>query len=86
MAFTVEYLDIVVTHDIPKLDNAIKKQIQIAIESKLTREPRIFGKPLRYSKKGSWSLHVGHYRVIYTVNNLVVLITAIRHRKDVYEK
>jgi mRNA interferase RelE/StbE len=84
MAFTVEYLSVVIEHDIPKLDKAIKEQIQASIERKLTHEPRIFGKPLRYSKKGSWSLHVGHYRVIYTVSNVVVLISAIRHRKDVY--
>jgi mRNA interferase RelE/StbE len=86
MAFTVEYLLVVVERDIPKLDKAIKDQIQASIELKLTHEPRIFGKPLRYSKKGSWTLRIGHYRVIYTVDEQVVLVSAIGHRKDVYER
>jgi mRNA interferase RelE/StbE len=86
MVFTIEYLAIVVEHDIPTLDTAIRLRIQTAIESKLTQEPRIFGKPLRYSRVGSWSLRVGDYRVIYVVTNHVVVITAIRQRKEVYER
>lgn len=86
MVFTIEYLSVVVVHDIPSLDTAIKVHIQTAIESKLTREPRIFGKPLRYSKKRSWSLRVGDYRIIYVISNRVVVIIAIRHRKEVYER
>ena len=73
-------------YDIPRLDASVKKQIRAAIERKLTQEPRMYGKPLRYSKKGSWSLRVGDYRVIFIVSDTIVLISAIGHRKDVYER
>jgi mRNA interferase RelE/StbE len=50
-------------------------------------DPVAYGKPLRHSLKGRWRLRVGDWRVVYLVDQKkrVVTITAIRHRKDVYE-
>ena len=35
-----------------------------------------------------WRIRVGHYRVVYTVRDqeLVILVVALGHRKDVYRK
>ena len=85
MSYTIDYLPNVVEDDIPALPKTMKLTIKKAIEERLTVDPEGFGKPLRFSLKGSWRLRVGDYRVIYIVKGKDVLITAIKHRKDVYE-
>jgi mRNA interferase RelE/StbE len=84
--YPIEYLDIVVKKDIPALSSSIKTTIKKAIESRLTTNPILFGKPLRHSLKGHRRLRVGDYRIIYRIENpkLKVLIIAIKHRRDVY--
>ena len=83
--YTIEYLDEVIKKDIPKLP---KKMIKSAIEERLMLDPIGFGKPLRYSLKGQRRLRVSNYRIVYRIEpeTNTVLITAIMHRKDVYEK
>lgn len=85
--YTIEYLDDVVKNDIPSLPKSIKAIIKRAIEERLATYPIEFGKPLRYSLKGHRRLRVGDYRVIYRIEELkkVVLVTTIKHRKDVYD-
>ena len=86
LIFRIEYLESVVRNDISNLSSAAKIQVRKAIESKLTRHPIEFGKPLRYSLKGARSLRVGDYRVIFKIEQSdVVLIVKIGHRRDVYE-
>lgn len=82
------YSKSVLNYDIPVLDNAIKKRIKTAIETKLVREPLIFGKPLRYSLSNQRSLRVGDYRVLYLIehDSHSVFVTAIGHRRDIYEE
>lgn len=84
--YSVEYLESVVKVDIPKLSKSEKEQIKKAIETKLTRNPIEFGKPLRYSLKGARRLRVGDYRVIFVIDGASVIITKIGHRKEVYEE
>lgn len=52
MIYRVEYLASVVHEDIPKLTKAVRHQVKMAIEAKLTSHPIEFGKPLRYSLRG----------------------------------
>ncbi len=86
-SWTIIYDDRVITRDIPSLDHAMRKRIREAIEQKLAADPIHFGKPLRYSLVGQRSLRVGDWRVVYALNHTAhsVQITAIRHRRDVYE-
>ena len=87
LSYRIEYLESVVTVDIPRLSKAEQRRIKQAIESKLPFHPVEFGKPLRYSLKGARRLRVGDYRVIYTIEpDEVVLIVKIGHRREVYEK
>jgi len=85
--FSVEYLDSAVKEDIPHLPKSVKRIIQKAIEERLQVDPVSFGKPLRFSLKGHRRLRVGDYRIVYRIeaeNNLIVII-AIKHRKEVYK-
>ncbi|EKD70303.1 MAG: hypothetical protein ACD_46C00575G0003 [uncultured bacterium] len=86
--YTIEYLGSVVDEDIIALPKLAKRQIQKAIEERLTVDPIGFGKPLRFSLKGHRRLRVGDYRVVYRieVENNSVLVIAIKHRKDIYEE
>ena len=85
--FQAEYLELVVKDDIPALPKTIKATIKKAIEERLMTDPIGFGKPLRYSLKGHRRLRVGDYRVVYRIKleKHLIIIVAIKHRKDVYE-
>jgi mRNA interferase RelE/StbE len=85
--WVIVYDERVISRDIPALDHAMRKRIREVIEQKLTADPIHFGKPLRYSLSGQRSLRVGDWRVVYALNppEHTVQITAIRHRRDVYE-
>lgn len=52
----------------------------------LSKNP-FLGKPLKGELKGLWSLRIGEYRVIYTIDksNKEVRIYVIGHRKKVYK-
>jgi len=78
LTYRIEYLQIVVAHDIPALPKSAKRQIRRAIENKLTTHPFELGKPLRYSLRGARRLRVGDYRVIYRIDPPdVVLVVKI---------
>ena len=85
--YQIEYLTAVVKEDLPALSTTAKKQIKKAIEERLTLDPIGFGKPLHYSLKGQRRLRVGDYRIVYRIEiqTHTVIITAIKHRRDVYE-
>lgn len=85
--YQIEYLESVIKEDISKIPNAAKDIIKKAIEDRLTIDPIGFGKPLRYSLKGHRRLRVSTYRIIYRIvsSTKIVLIIAIKHRKDIYK-
>ena len=68
-----------------KFSPHLKQRLQIAINS-LKNNPRLVG----YTKlKGSDNLYrfrVGDYRIVYQIDDeiKVILITRVRHRRDVY--
>jgi mRNA interferase RelE/StbE len=74
--------------EIAELDGAVKKIIKRAIEEKLMVDPLKFGLPLRRNLAGLFKLRVGNYRIVYQVKNkeVIVLIVAIGHRRNVYEE
>ena len=86
VSFDIQYHTLVTRHDIPALPESEKRRIERAIAEKLRAAPDIFGKPLRRSLKGHWSLRVGGYRVIYRIEQHTVKIFSIEHRERVYEE
>jgi len=86
--YHIEYLETVIEDDIPLLPKKIKTTIKKAIEERLMTDPIGFGKPLRYSLRGHRRLRVGDYRVVYRIEQAkrMVIVIAIKHRKNVYEE
>ena len=84
MSYKIEYHRDVVHNDIPKLSKEWKDTIKKSIEEKLTTQPEIFGKPLRYSLRGHLKLRIGDYRVIFRIEKNTVKILAIKHRSVAY--
>lgn len=69
-----------------KVDERLAKRISERIDS-LSQQPML-GKPLTGTLKGSRSLRVGRYRVIYKVDTAKkeVLIINVGHRRDIYDR
>jgi mRNA interferase RelE/StbE len=86
MIYEIEYHELVVREDIPRLGKKEKDRVRKSIESKLVSAPETFGKPLRRSLKGYRSLRVGDFRVVFKIVGKVVKVLAIKHRSKVYEE
>jgi addiction module RelE/StbE family toxin len=65
-------------------DRSIQERVERQIR-KVTENPD-FGKPLRYSLKGEWSIYVRPYRLIYKVEGDKLILLRFEHRKEVYER
>lgn len=50
-------------------------------------DPRRFGKGLKADLAGLWRYRVGDYRILCQIKNeeLLVLVVAVGHRRDIYE-
>lgn len=84
-AFRVLYHPQAAKEDIPALNRDIKERIRKAIESRLTRAPQDYGKPLSGNLHSYWSLRVGDFRVVYQIKPPLVRIIQIAHRRDAYQ-
>ena len=73
------------TDDVPRLDHTIAQRIEKIIKTRLTRDPELFGLPLRRGLRGYRKLRMGDYRIIYRVTPHQIHIIAIGHRRDVYD-
>ena len=63
------------------------KDLQVQIIKKLKqleKNPEL-GKPLSNALKNNRSLHIGKFRVIYSIKGNEIIIAKVDHRKDVYE-
>lgn len=85
LIFDIKYHEAVVKEDISKLSSDWKIKIKTAIENKLSRDPEVFGKPLRKSLEGYRKLRVGDYRVIFRIEEKTIKIFTIQHRSVVYK-
>ena len=78
--------DVRVAKDLDKIPRVWQKRIMVTLDSKVRTDPTGFGKPLRHILKNYYSLRVDGYRVVYFLEDEVVHIVIIRHRKDVYDE
>jgi addiction module RelE/StbE family toxin len=65
-------------------DKGLKERLRKQIE-KVAANPN-FGKPLRYSLKGEWSIYLKPYRLIYVVEGETLILLRFEHRKEDYER
>ena len=76
-----------VAKDLKKIGKEEGERILSAIKEKLLPDPSS-GKRLKGTLAQIWSFRVGAYRILYTFNDteLVVLVLAIDHRREVYDR
>ncbi len=82
--YKILYVDEVVKHDLPNIQEPWKSEIRQAIERKLMSRPMVYSKSLRRSLKGYRKLRVGSYRIVFRVEAKHVKIFIIQHRDTVY--
>jgi len=68
-----------------KLPNALQVKLLEALEQ-LSVNPRPLGVKKLKSTFNIYRIRVGEYRVIYSINDTVLIVTIVKiaHRKDVY--
>ena len=71
--------------DMRKLDVRLQSRVLRAVE-RLAQDPRPDGCRKLQGSDDAYRLRVGDYRVIYTVDDavLIVAVERVRHRRDVY--
>lgn len=86
MGYLLQYHPEVKKNDLPKIPRNIQSRIRKAIEQRLVEDPAAYSFPLRKSLKGYRKLRVGDYRVVFKIEESVVIVLMISHRKEVYQK
>jgi len=86
MEYKLLYHEDVLREDLRGIPANIKSRIRKAIETRLLKDPIMFGQPLRQSLKGHRKLRVGDWRVIYKVEHSNIEVLMIANRKDVYQE
>ena len=86
MPYRILYHPLVKEKDLPKLNTTIKERIKTAVENRLLTEPEKYSEPLRKTLKGYRKLRVGDYRIVLRVDEEIIYIFGICHRKDVYAR
>jgi len=65
-----------------KLDKVLREKVSLAV-GELADNPRL-GKPLKGPLEDEWSLRVGDYRVLYSIDRNIVWVETVRHRREAY--
>ena len=70
-----------------KLDPPARRRVQAAIEL-LTEQPRPSGAKKLVGGEGELRVRTGDYGIVYEVHDdvLVVLVVAVGHRRNIYER
>ncbi len=71
--------------DMRRLDTSVRRRVLREIES-LSADPRPDGCRKLHGSDDAYRIRVGEYRVIYTIDDavLIVAIERVRHRSDAY--
>lgn len=69
-----------------KLPSDARRRVQAAIEL-LAETPRPPGAKKLSGSSGDWRVRTGDYRIIYEIRDaeLIVLVVAMGHRRDIYQ-
>ncbi|HKY52638.1 MAG TPA: type II toxin-antitoxin system RelE/ParE family toxin [Candidatus Limnocylindria bacterium] len=72
--------------DLKTIPAEARTRIARAIQARLTTAPERYGVRLTGTLRGYWKLRIGDYRVVFKITSADVLILAILHRRQVYER
>ena len=86
MAYRIE-LTPAATRDLRKLDPTARRRIQAVVEL-LAENPRPPSATRLVGGAGEWRVRTGDYRVLYEIEDDVLLVLVIRvgHRREVYRR
>ena len=72
--------------ELAKLPKSTLKKVVLKLKA-LERKPRPVGCKKLKSNEELWRVRVGDYRVVYTIDDglLIISVRKIRHRKDIYK-
>ncbi len=82
--FRLLYHPLVLSEDLPTLHPDVRARLRRALRERVALQPTYYGKALRGTLKGLWSLRVSDYRIIYRIEEDDVLVLKIGHRREVY--
>ncbi len=75
--------------ELKKLGRQAQRDIIAYLDERVAgdADPRRFGKGLKADLAGLWRYRVGDYRILCQIKDgdLIVLVVAVGHRRDVYE-
>jgi len=75
--------------ELKKLGRQAQRDIIAYLDERVAGDgdPRRFGKGLKADLAGLWRYRVGDYRILCQIKDreLLVLVVAVGHRRDVYE-
>ncbi|MBK0868643.1 type II toxin-antitoxin system RelE/ParE family toxin [Saccharopolyspora sp. HNM0986] len=73
--------------ELQKLDKPVRRRLQAAID-RLRNDPRPPGVVAMKGLPGKLRLRVGDWRIIYRIedDHLVVVVLALGHRREIYER
>lgn len=75
--------------ELKKLGRRAQRDIIAYLDERVAgdADPRRFGKGLKADLAGLWRYRVGDYRILCQIKDgdLIVLVVAVGHRRDVYE-
>ncbi len=71
-------------HDFERIDPTITKRIIAKLMWLEANFTNVTLEPLHYNLKGLYKMRVGDYRIEYSVQDNIILIQAIGHRRDIY--
>lgn len=83
--YKIIYGELINTKTLKKFSPQVLKEIKQNVETKLTTEPELFGKPLRKSLKGFRRMRVSSFRVIFKIEKKTVKIVFIGKKPGVYD-
>ena len=70
--------------DLERLDPTIAKRIIAKLMWLEANFANVVPEPLHHKLKGLYKVRVGDYRIEYSVQDNIILIEAIGHRRDIY--
>lgn len=75
--------------ELKKLGQPAQRDILAYLDERVAgdEDPRRFGKALKAERLGLWRYRIGPYRILCQIQDreLVVLVVAVGHRKEIYE-